>query len=52
LIEKTPKKDVAVYVTYYENYQTKIKKLSEEKLQEALDLGPSVFFNLDILLED
>ena len=52
LIEKTPKKDLAVYVTYYENYQTKVKKLSERKIQEILDLGSSAFFNLDILLED
>ncbi len=52
LIEKTPKKDLAVYVTYYEDYQTKVKKMSEKKIQEILDLGSSVFFNLDILLED
>ena len=39
LIEKTPKKDLAVYNTYYDGYQTKAKKLSEKKLQEVLDLG-------------
>ncbi len=52
LIEKTPKKDLAVYITYYGNYQTKVKKLSERKLQELLDLSSSAFFNLDILMED
>jgi AAA15 family ATPase/GTPase len=52
LVEKTPKKDLAVYITYYEDYQTKVKKLSEKKLQDVLDLGLSTFFNLDVLLED
>lgn len=52
LIEKTRKEDLAVYITYYENYQTKAKKLSEKKLQEVLDLGSSAFFNLDVLMEE
>ena len=52
LVEKTPKKDLAVYITYYEDYQTKVKMLSEKKLQDLLDLGSSAFFNLDILMED
>ena len=52
LIERTPKRDLAVYITYYEDYQTKVKKLSEKRLQEVLDLGLSTFFNLDILMED
>ncbi|WP_290595700.1 MULTISPECIES: AAA family ATPase [unclassified Archaeoglobus] len=52
LIEKTPKEDLAVYITYYEDYQTKVKKLSERKFQEILNLGSSVFFNLDALMED
>ncbi len=52
LVEKTPKKDLAVYITYYDDYQTKVKKLSEKKLQEVLDLGLSTFFNLDVLMED
>ncbi len=52
LIEKTDKRDLAVYITHYEDYQTKAKKLSEKKLEELLDLGSSAFFNLDILMEE
>jgi len=52
LIEETDKRDLAVYITHYEDYQTKAKKLSERKLEELLDLGSSAFFNLDILMED
>ncbi len=52
IIEKTPREDLAVFVTYYEDFQTKVKMLSEKKLQEILDLGSSTFFNLDVLLED
>lgn len=52
LVEKTPKEDLAVYITYYEDYQTKVKNLSKKKFQEILNLGSSVFFNLDALMED
>jgi len=52
LIEKTPKDEIAVFLTYYKDYQTKIKRLSERELQEILDLGIDVFFNIDRFLED
>ena len=52
LIEKTPKDEIAVFITYYKDYQTKVKMLSESDLQEILDLGIDVFFNIDRFLED
>ncbi len=52
LLEKTPKNEISVFLTYYKDYQTKIKVLSEKELQEILDLGIDVFFNIDRFLED
>jgi len=52
LIEKTPKNEIAIFLTYYRNYQTNVKRLSEKELQEILDLGIDVFFNIDRFLED
>lgn len=52
LIEKTPKSDIAIFLTYYKDYQTKVKRLSEKELQEILDTGMDVFFNMQRFLED
>ncbi|MEM9884438.1 MAG: AAA family ATPase [Bacteroidota bacterium] len=46
LVEKTPKEDLAVFATYYENDETKIHKMEEEELSELLDYGVNVFSNL------
>ncbi len=46
-VEKTPKEDLAVFITYFDDYQTKAKQLSDPQLQDVLDLDASVFFNLD-----
>ena len=50
IVEKTPVKDLAVFVTYMENFQTKVRKMSEEQLSKILDLSSDVFFNLEKLL--
>ena len=52
LLEKTPKEEIAVFITYYRNYQTQVKKLSEKEIQEVVNLDIDVFFNLDMFLED
>jgi len=39
--------DVAVFTTWFENYETHAKRLSEEEIQEILDFGVDMFFNLD-----
>jgi len=50
ILEKSPKEDVAVFITYYEDYQTKVKPLSEKQLEEAMEID--VFFNIKRFLEE
>lgn len=40
-------KDVAVFATWFENYQTHARRLSEDEIREMLDYGVDVFLNLD-----
>jgi hypothetical protein len=40
-------KDVAVFVTWFENYETRARRLSEEEIREMLDFGVDIFLNLD-----
>ena len=47
LAEKTPKNDLAIFVAYFDTYVTKARLLSNDEVQEVLDLDASVFFNLD-----
>lgn len=52
LLEKTPKKDIGIFITYLKDFQTKVRLIEEEKqLSEFLDLDVSVFFNIDKFLE-
>lgn len=39
--------ELNVFITYFENYETKIRKLTEEELKEALDFGIDLFYNLN-----
>jgi predicted ATPase len=50
LIEKTPKGSLAVFVTYFEDYQTKVKELTEDEITRVEDLAASVFLNLEEFL--
>lgn len=40
-------KDVAVFATWFENYETHARRLTEEEIREILDYGVDVFLNLD-----
>ncbi|MEW6686873.1 MAG: AAA family ATPase [Candidatus Edwardsbacteria bacterium] len=51
VLEKTPKDEIGIFITYFEDYQTKVRPLSVEEMPEILDLDASVFFNLDRFLE-
>ncbi|MEQ1746284.1 MAG: AAA family ATPase [Saprospiraceae bacterium] len=42
-------KDVAVFATWFEDYQTHARRLSEEEIREMLDYGVDIFLNLDHL---
>ena len=50
ILEKSPKEDVAVFITYFKDYQTKVKLLSEKQLEEAMEID--VFFNIERFLEE
>lgn len=47
LIEKTPKNEIGIFVTYFEDYQTKVEALSEENLEKVMELDVDVFFNIE-----
>ncbi|MFH0930959.1 MAG: AAA family ATPase [Candidatus Zixiibacteriota bacterium] len=48
VLEKTPKDDIGIFITYFEDYQTKVRTLNEEEMTEVLDLDTDIFFNLDL----
>jgi len=50
IIEKTPMDNLTVNLVYTENYNTKIRPLSSEGIENVLDLGSDVFLNFDKLL--
>jgi len=51
ILEKAHKDDVAIFITYFEDYQTKVKPLSEKDLEEIMGLGIDIFFNIERFLE-
>jgi hypothetical protein len=50
-VEKALKRDVSVFITYFKNYETKVKRLSEEEMEEVLEEGVDIFFNLERFVE-
>jgi len=51
LIEKTPKKDIGVFITYMKEGETKVKSIPEEKLDEIMDYEKDIFLNLENFLK-
>ena len=51
VLEKTLSGDIAVFITYYEDYQTKIMQLPPEDLERIFD-EIDVFSNIETFLED
>ena len=51
ILEKTLADDVAVFITYYEDYRTKIRQLSPDDLARISD-DIDVFSNIEMFLED
>jgi AAA15 family ATPase/GTPase len=45
-IEKMDHKDLNVFITYYKDYQTQVRALTEEELIDILDYSTNVFFNM------
>jgi AAA15 family ATPase/GTPase len=52
ILEKTHKDDIAIFITFFEDYQTKVKPLSEKGKKEILDAEIDVFFNIERFLEE
>jgi hypothetical protein len=50
ILAKAPADQVAVFVTYMENFETKLKPITGQRLTEVVDLSSDVFFNLEKLL--
>ncbi|MGA0559621.1 AAA family ATPase [Larkinella sp. VNQ87] len=46
-IENLEEDQLNVFVTYYENYETKVHALTAQDLRHILDFSTDVFFNLD-----
>lgn len=47
MISNLDDSELNIYITYYEDYQTKVKLLSAEELRKVSDLNMDLFFNLD-----
>jgi AAA15 family ATPase/GTPase len=46
LMEKSKINEIGVFITYTENYKTRVKELTEEERAEVLEYGIDVFFNI------
>jgi predicted ATP-dependent endonuclease of OLD family len=51
ILEKAPKNDVAIFITYLEDYQTKLKGLDDLEKEKILKEGKDVFFNIDQIIQ-
>jgi hypothetical protein len=50
IVEKGRKEDVQVLITYFKDYQTKVKPLTPDEVTELMEADP--FFNLDRFVEE
>ncbi len=39
--------DIAIFITYFENYETRVRKLSSEELRRVYEEGIDILLNLD-----
>jgi AAA15 family ATPase/GTPase len=49
ILEKIDKDEVAVFITYFENYETKVKPMTEEQIRTSTEID--IFSNLEGFLE-
>ncbi len=47
IIENASREDVSVFITNFEQHQTKVKQLTEDEIAELSDHGADIFFNLN-----
>lgn len=51
VLEKSPKDEIGVFITYFEDYQTRVNLLSDKELQKVMDEGVDLFFNSEHFIE-
>jgi hypothetical protein len=51
IIEKTKKENLGIFIVYFKDYQTKIKKLTKNQIKDLLNYDYDLFFNLDQFIE-
>lgn len=47
LIENLTDDQLNVFITYYENYETKVRALTADELREVMDFSIDIFYNLE-----
>ena len=52
IIEKTRANDLSVFLTYMKEYETKVKMLQQDQLEDIMDHSTDPFFNIDTYLEE
>lgn len=50
IIEKSRKEDVQIFITYFKDFQTRVKPLMPDQVVELMEADP--FFNLDHFIEE
>ncbi len=51
ITEKTPANELAVYITYYEDHQTKVRRLNTKDLEKVLNRELDIFFSIEELIK-
>jgi hypothetical protein len=51
-VEKTPVEALNVFVTTMEGFETRLKRVPDQKLPDLLELDSAAFFNLPRLAEE
>ena len=49
VIEKSPKEDISIFITYFEDYQTKVKRINQDEIEDLMHID--IFSNLDKYLK-
>ncbi|MEO1260947.1 MAG: AAA family ATPase [Bacteroidota bacterium] len=52
ILENTPPEELALFITYFEDYETKFKKLNDDDIAKIMNYGLEVFFNLNHFVDE
>ena len=52
LMAKTKENELAAFIVYYENYETKLYRLTNDDMSNLLDHGADIFYNLNWFIDD